>query len=145
VYALTVVNLLQSYLSILWKSLLGLSAQHERLWNLLSGHCCILWVHSAVATGSSRDRARSDSIGKAASDQRWVMGGGRIVNTVDMRPWNPARKGAIPGAETARIDRQMQQTGLQPDSDVAGSCSQALPLNQMPMYVFFWLNVEASP
>jgi len=51
VRALTIVNLLQSYLSILWKGLLSLSAQHERLWNLLSGHSCILRVHSASSPG----------------------------------------------------------------------------------------------
>jgi hypothetical protein len=49
---LTVVNLLQGYLSIMGKGLLRLSAQHESLWDLLSGHCGILRIHSAGATGS---------------------------------------------------------------------------------------------
>ncbi len=58
---LTVVNLLQRYLSIVWQGLLGLCAEHERLW-LLRRHCCcrVLRVHHG-------DRPRSVDWGEKDS------------------------------------------------------------------------------
>jgi hypothetical protein len=52
---LTIINLLQSYLSIVRECLLSLSAQHKCLWFLRSCHGCMLrrihGILSAAATG----------------------------------------------------------------------------------------------
>lgn len=46
---LTVVNLLQGDLSVMWERLLRLGAQHESLWFLGSCHGCILRIHHSAA------------------------------------------------------------------------------------------------
>lgn len=45
---LTVINLLQRHLSIVWQSLLSFGAEHESFWFLWSGHGCMLRIHHAV-------------------------------------------------------------------------------------------------
>ncbi len=98
---LTVVNLLQSYLSIVWQGLLSLRAQHERLW-FLRCHGRMLGIHhehlplrgcgrleGCLSVGTSRSGPIKSRMRINGPDQTSRRGMGLRMSVEIGREYNP--------------------------------------------------------